>query len=112
MKEKLLERLGGKAWVFSEKFLSADEELASAFFKNRFKVLEILESWDEGALVPALQKLGAGKVVLRGKFAPEEQLAMKKRVEEKLSGKEKLHAFFFGKKAAVCRNIDFKAPGI
>ncbi|MBI4052625.1 MAG: methyltransferase domain-containing protein [Candidatus Diapherotrites archaeon] len=111
LKEKLLEALGGKAWGFNEKFLSADEELASAFFKNRFRVLETLENADESALVPALQRLGTGKVVLRGKFGQEEQLAMKKRIEEKLSGKEKLHAFFFGKKAAVCRNIDFKALG-
>lgn len=78
--------------------------LTSNFFENRF---EVLADCKAGELVPALKKLGAGKIVLRGRLAPDEQIRMKKTLESQLSGEKKLHAFIEPARCLVCRSLDF-----
>ncbi len=113
MQKQLHDSLGKnkeRAFPFNEKFFGTSQKFASEFFRNSFKVLSELPS-KEG-LAEKLAKLGAGKVVIRGKFADENaQLALKAEIESQLSGKRKLHVFFFGEEVLICLNMGLRGKG-
>jgi hypothetical protein len=86
--------------------LGSAQKCNSPFFINSFKVLGEADSVNE--MIDKLAKLKAGKIVLRGKFEEKEHIEMKKNIESKLEGYLKLHAFFFGKKIIIAKNLGIK----
>lgn len=113
MQKQLLESLGkhsGRAFALNDGFLGGSQKFESAFFTNSFKVLATLPGEypvAKGRLQEKLQKLKAGKVVLRGKFEEQEQLRLKAEIESGLGGKRKMHIFFFSYSIVVCKNLAF-----
>ncbi len=113
MQKQVLGSLGKhseRAFALNEGFLGAAQRFESAFFTNSFKALAAFEGEYAPAkerLIEKLQKLKAGKVVLRGKFEEQEQLLLKAEIESGLGGKRKLHIFFFPEAIVVCKNLAF-----
>ncbi|VVB98961.1 Release factor glutamine methyltransferase [uncultured archaeon] len=107
-----------KVFSFNETFFGSTQKAKSGFFRNSFKVLAELESTgaqggnagekEKAWIVHALQRLRAGKAVLRGKFDERGQLEMKREIESMLDGKLKLHVFFFGNKIVIGRNLEIR----
>lgn len=91
---------------FGQGFFGSTQKVFSPFFVNSFKVRG--ETGSVGGLAEKLKKLKAGKVVLRGKFMEKDHLELKKSIEEKLEGKRKVHAFFFGEKIIIAENLRFR----
>jgi len=87
-------------------FLTSDGLLKSGFFENRFAFLSFFES---GRLIETLRALGAGKVVLRGKMQPEEQMRLKEEIERRLDGERKLHVFV--DEGIICESLSIPQNG-
>lgn len=100
-----LGRVSERVFPFNESFFGSTQKVFSPFFKNSFKVLAELEN--RGEISGKLKKLKAGKVVLRGRFSMDEQLALKAELETGLEGKLKLHVFFLNGSIFVCKNLAF-----
>ncbi|MEM0359754.1 MAG: methyltransferase domain-containing protein [Candidatus Diapherotrites archaeon] len=102
LQAELLEKLGKNLSVFSENFFTSCSIQQSAFFVNCFEVLKEVKEKD---LVAGLKALGAGRIVLRGRFDSRLQALAKKEIEAQLSGKGKFHVLNLKNKVFICRLV-------
>lgn len=106
MQKALLGKFDGVK-IFNRNFFVSEKEISSHFFKNTFRVLEILPVNFE-KIVESLKKFDASQIVLRASFDEKTQLKVKSEFDSKLSGTKKMHLFLFEGKALICRNTIFK----
>ncbi|MBI2669240.1 hypothetical protein HYX14_05340 [Candidatus Woesearchaeota archaeon] len=76
-------------------FLSA-VKISSPFVKA-YRILSVVDTSDAKKIEEELQKIGAGKVILRYKIDPQEYWKERNRLEQKLHGKKKVLLFKFEK---------------
>jgi len=78
--------------------------------KNNFIVLRTMPIGNDEEITDLseyLQKIDAGKVVLRGSIDPKDYWTFRNRLEEGLSGKKTIHLFFKEKEAIICELMAF-----
>jgi SAM-dependent methyltransferase len=97
---RLAVSLGLDAW---RGFLTSEKLAESPFFRNRFKVVQ--RGVSAKNVLAALRNSGAGKVVIRGSMDPDEQVRLKRSLEEDLVGKKKFH--WFADEEVLAENADF-----
>lgn len=102
LQAELLEKMHPKAKILSEDFFTSQALISSPFFANTFR---LLKETRPSNLDDALKELGAGKVVLRGRFLPELQILAKRDIEAKLSGTKKLHVIDLSGRFFICEKI-------
>ena len=85
-------------------FFTSEKELSSPFFRNSYRVLSAL-SYDTDRIREALQKAGAGRVLLRTEVDPEQYWEVRKSFEEGLRGSRELVLFEFEGIAVIAEKL-------
>lgn len=104
---ELSKKLGLKAIELEGKLYLVSEKQESSSFLKAYQILSICKD-DYVYVLEELKKLNAGKVVLRYSIDPAGYWNIRKRYEERLEGKEKIHLFKDYKKTILCKSLEYE----
>jgi len=92
-----------KTIPFKIGILTSDKLIKNAFFRNSFKVLDVVHH-DFDSIVHSLEKHGIGNVVIRYKILPQDYWNERTKYEKHLKGKKTAHLFIF-EKAVIAEKL-------
>jgi len=92
-----------KTIPFEIGILTSDKLIKNPFFRNSFKVLEVVHH-DFDSIVHALEKNKIGKVVIRYRILPQDYWTERTKYEKHLKGNKTAHLFIF-EKAVIAEKI-------